>query len=190
MALDHWIVREFHQEDLALVKRFTDRWIGLNYYSINELRQIQNQSCLQGRNASLLAFDKDYLIGMRLTLAPGVWMNNHKQVSPDLWKLAPNKVAYFKSLFVDERYRSQKLGMKLSEQSLTILKEMGAEAVLTHSWLESPANSSQEYLQKAGFIELARYPKFWNHIDYLCVRCAPNRCVCTGVEMIKYLENI
>ena len=71
---------------------------------------------------------------------------------------------------------------------LSILKDMGAEAVLCHSWMESPENSSQRYLLKMGFQKIKEHPKFWYEIDYFCTRCGPSRCVCTAGEMIKLLD--
>jgi hypothetical protein len=179
--------RSFELKDVVAVKEFTDRWIGMNYYSVTELELIQEQSCNKQMNASLLAFSSGRLIGVRLSLAPGSWLSTNLKISPELWQAEKNEVAYFKSLFIHENYRRLGLGKEMSLKSQEILAKMGAKAILTHSWLESPKNSSQEYLLKYNFKELVRYQKFWNHINYLCTRCAPRACECTAVEMIKYI---
>ena len=54
-------------------------------------------------------------------------------------------MGYFKSLFIHEDYQGAGLGKTLSHKA-SVLKEMGAHAVLCHSWMESPKNSSQRYL--------------------------------------------
>jgi hypothetical protein len=181
-------IRSFELCDLEQIKIFTDKWIGTNYFSLSDLDKIHQQSCLLGKNASLLAFDDKQLVGVRLSLAPNQWVNSSSKISPQLWSVDPKCVAYFKSLFIHDSYRKKGLGPLMSSKSEEILVQMGAKAILTHSWLESPNNSSQEYLLKYHFIELARHSLFWNDIDYLCTRCAPRRCECTAVEMIKYID--
>ena len=94
-------------------------------------------------------------------------------------------MSYFKSLFVSGDYQQQGLGKTLSTKSIELLKQMGAEAILCHSWLESPGNSSQKYLQRMGFTDVTTHEKFWYPVDYHCTRCGPAKCVCTAIEMIK-----
>src|SRR5690606_25552492 len=108
-------------------------------------------------------------------------------LTPDRWQVKPEQMAYFKSLFVAKKFQAAGMGKRLSLESIELLKKCGAKAVLCHSWLESPNNSSQRYLLKLGFEEIARFPKFWYPIDYVCTRCGPKRCECTAVEMVKYI---
>jgi N-acetylglutamate synthase-like GNAT family acetyltransferase len=178
----------FERAHLQSVKEFTDRWIGLNYYQPADLEEVLKKSQCHGLNASWLAWDGEILVGVRLTLAPGQWLALGQRVRLELWKVPPERVGYFKSLFIHEDYRAYGIGRELSRRSLEVLANQGAMAVVAHSWLESPNNSSQIYLQKMGFTEVARHPLFWEPIDYQCTRCAPNRCQCTAVEMIKYLN--
>lgn len=175
----------FNTNYLEAVKIFSDQWIGRNYFSVAELQEYFLQSQKDGLNASLLAWSGDRLVGVRLTLAPGCWILPEMRITPSLWKVPPERVGYFKSLFVDEEFRAQGIGQELSKRSQRILERQGALAVVTHSWLESPLNSSQRYLLKAGFSEVAQHEKFWQAIDYECTRCSPKRCECTAVEMIK-----
>lgn len=182
-------IRSFELLDLDRIKKFTDDWIGLNYFSVEDLKTIQLQSCFNGLNASLVAYAGEQIVGVRLSLAPASWIDADMKLSTYLWQVDAGSVGYFKSLFIHKDYRNSGLGTKMSAESEQILRKMGANAILTHSWLESPNNSSQKYLQSFKFIELARIPKFWNHIDYLCVHCTPNPCQCTAVEMIKYISS-
>ncbi len=178
-------ISKFELNAVSHVIEFTDKWIGKGYYTEQQLKELVWQS----KGCSFLAWDLNFtpqkLIALRLTLAPGAWLQN--PCSPTKWNVAHQKVGYFKSLFVHGNYRSIGLGQKLSNLSLNLVSQLGGEAVITHSWLESPNNSSQIYLKKMGFIEIATHPKFWNNIDYHCTRCAPNKCICTAVEMIKYI---
>lgn len=181
-------LENFSSKNIAEVKKFTDRWIGQNYYSDSELEEICELSCLQGLNASYLAFSGDVLAGVRLTFAPGSWLLKKKKgVTPQMWEVEPGHVAYFKSLFISDDFQKMGIGKSLSEKSIETLLQMKAQAIICHSWLESPENSSQRYLQSMGFQDVTDHPKFWYEIDYHCTRCGPERCECTAREMIKYI---
>lgn len=181
-------IRSIDPKDLSAVKAFTDTWIGRNYYSLEELVKIYSQSKIGESSCSLLAFFEARLIGIRLSFAPGQWNIDPEKFASETWGVEPNKVGYFKSLFVADDFQRQGVGSKLSCQSEKILSNMGAKAIVTHSWLESPDGLSQSYLLKFGFKEVARHPLFWHEIDYLCVRCQPHRCKCTAIEMLKIIE--
>lgn len=178
-------IRAVHSDDLGLIKDFTDRWIGEGYYSQGELEHYLEQS----RGCSLGAFAASgELAAIRISLAPTTWIEElGRGLTPKAWDVLPEQMAYFKSLFVAKKFQAKGLGRKLSLASIDLLKQQGAKAVLCHSWLESPNNSSQRYLKNLGFSEIARFPKFWYPIDYECTRCGPERCVCTAVEMVKYI---
>lgn len=181
-------IRPFAPQDVPGVKAFTDRWIGQNYYAEEELLEIHGLSVAHELNASFIAWEKDDVVGVRLTYAPGSWpQKSPRGLTPGRWPVPTHQMAYFKSLFVHEDYQQQGLGRELSGLSLETLKKMGARAVLCHSWLESPGNSSQRYLLRMGFSALQEHPLFWNPIDYECTRCCPKRCVCTAVEMVKLI---
>ncbi len=180
------MIISFEKKYLNEVKDFTDQWIGENYYSMEELEKVISFSKQDGLNASLLAFVDNELAAVRLTYAPGVWVDSQRGVTPLKWDLPKERVSYFKSLFVAEKFQQKGLGRELSKKSIEIIKQMGAQAVVCHSWLESPGNSSQKYLLKMDFKPVHTHERYWYEIDYLCTRCNPNRCVCTAVEMIKY----
>lgn len=185
--MDDFRITHLDFTDIQSVKLFTDRWIGANYFSLLDLQDILEKSKKDGLNASFLAWKQERLIGVRLTFAPSTWVSSAQQICPDLWTVPPESVGYFKSLFIDEEFQNQGLGKRLSKISGETLLKQGAKAIVTHSWLESPNNSSQNYLIKSGFIVVANHKNFWEHIDYQCLRCSPSRCKCTAVEMIKYL---
>lgn len=174
--------------DLEAVRLFTDRWIGDKYYSTLELELILLFSNLNGLNASFCAWSGARLAGIRLTYAPGIWLDSlTRGVTPSLWDCSWEKVAYFKSLFVDESFHKMGIGSTLSSLSIEVLKKMGAKAIICHSWLQSPGNSSQIYLQRLGFKAVKEHLKFWYPVDYECPVCSPKRCGCTALEMIKYI---
>lgn len=173
------------KDNLEAVRTFTDRWIGEGYFEAKELEECLDLSQASGLNSSLAALVDGELAGVRITFAPGKWIEKARGASFELWNAPKDRVGYFKSLFVADKFQKRGIGRKLSETSLQTLKEMGAEAVICHSWLESPGNSSQRYLQSMGFEEVKTHPRFWHEIDYLCTRCAPKRCECGAVEMIK-----
>ncbi|WP_164848372.1 GNAT family N-acetyltransferase [Halobacteriovorax sp. HLS] len=176
------------EEDLDLVLAFTDKWIGKNYYQKEELAQIIQQGHKCNLNASVKACVGGELAGIRLTLAPGSWIKETSEgLSLSKWNIPEGDVAYFKSLFVSEKFQKLGIGKELSKRSIDILKKMNAAGILCHSWLESPGNSSQKYLLSMGFKEVRQHQKFWSQIDYLCTRCSPKKCACTAAEMLKLL---
>jgi len=181
-------IHNLNEIDIIKVKQFTDQWIGKNYFSEIDLKKVVGLSIKDSYNASFLASEDNELVGIRLTYAPGFWVNKFLEgISPDLWKVDQQKVAFFKSLFIKKDYQGKGLGKKLSNESIKVLKQMGAKAIVCHSWLESPNDSSRRYLHKMGFEKIKEYPQFWNDLNYECIRCSPKKCVCTAVEMIKYL---
>ena len=186
------VIRPLEESDLKNVQLFTDRWIGQDYYSYSELYDVFKKGNQGSLNASFVALSGGDVVGIRLTYAPGTWIESSTEVfkkglSTKEWKVPSLKMGYFKSLFIHEDFQGNGLGKVLSNKALSILKDMGAEAVLCHSWMESPENSSQRYLLKMGFHKIKEHPKFWYEIDYFCTRCGPSRCVCTAGEMIKLL---
>lgn len=178
----------FSADHIAQVKAFADKWIGQDYFEREELEEVLALSRKGELVCSLLAVVDGELAAIRLSYAPGEWVERARGASVEKWGEPKSQTGYFKSLFVAEKFQKQGLGKKISLASIEVLREMGAKALVCHSWLESPQNSSQRYLQSMGFEEVKSHPRFWSHIDYSCVRCSPKRCECSAVEMIKYLS--
>jgi len=179
------IITKIEPSDSSGLLEFTDRWIGKGYFSREELTQVIELS----GGASFKACVNGVIVGVRLSIKPGSLMDlGLKDLSVDSWGVPASSMAYFKSLFVAYDFQGQGIGKALSSKSLEALKELGALGVVCHSWLESPGDSSRYYLQKMGFDEVRHHPRFWYDVDYHCTRCAPKRCVCTAVEMIKVLS--
>ena len=182
-------IRAIERKDLAAVKIFADRAIGSGYYSLEELETLFMRSqSVDGQVFSLVLVDEGGQIrGIRITYPPGKWEKGKGQgLCPELWRTPFNRTAYFQSLFVDPALTGQGYGRKLSSRSLELLKASGAQAVVCHSWRESPNDSSGRYLRSLGFELVKSHPMYWNEVDYQCTRCG-KPCVCTADEMIKYL---
>lgn len=185
-----YTIRNFTQSDLQQVKEFTDRWIGEGYFEKDELKTVLDLSQKDGLNCSLLAFADNEITAVRLSYAPGLWIGEKTRgLTPKKWNTPAVNVAYFKSLFVHQDHQGSGLGKYLSRESIKILEQMGAKAILCHSWKESPNNSSMRYLGAMGFKVVEEHKEFWKPIDYLCTRCTPSPCICTAAEMIFYIED-
>lgn len=182
-------IRPFELSDIAAVKRFADESIGLNYYSESELRECLEKSESNGVMCSfLLVADDGEILGLRLAYPPGKWNKGKgNRLRPDLWKVPVEKAAYFQSLFLSAKVQGQGWGPKLSEKSIEAFHRVGAEAIVTHAWKESPNNSSIRYLSKLGFVSVTTHPEYWIDVDYECVRDG-NPCRCTAEEMIYYIR--
>lgn len=188
--MDHKIVN-LHPDHFSKLKEFTDKYIGKDYYSLSDLLEVYNKSLLNNQNASFLLFINNSLMGMRLSYMPGKWskMKGDGGLTPNLWSgLGVSDLGYFQSLFIHPDLTGQGWGPILSTHSLDQIKKAGAKGVLTHSWVESPNNSSRQYLSKLGFSEVKVHPLYWSKIDYDCSGCNQKPCVCTACEMLKDLR--
>lgn len=182
-------IEEFGPQHIEAVEKLSDEVIGPGYYFRENLLESLEKSKKGENTASLvLVGDHGEVLGFRLTYPPSDWLKEKRedQVRPDLWKVNPDSVAYFKTIFISPKLKGQGWGSKLSMASIEKLRHMGAKAVLCHSWKESPNNSSMRYLEKIGFQSLVEYPEYWKEVDYHCVRCG-KPCLCTATELVFYL---
>ncbi len=182
------LIRTFQKNDIEEVKEFTDRVIGAGYYRHSELDEILRKSVKNGVMTSLvLEDDLGKIRGIRISYPPGGWTKGKgRGLCPDQWTVPFTTVAYFQSLFIDPLLTNAGWGTKLSQASLKILADLGARAVICHSWKESPGDSSGKYLRRLGFALVASHPRYWQDVEYACPRCG-KPCLCTADEMIKYL---
>lgn len=182
-------IRPLTKEDFLGVQKFADDYIGKNYFSLEDLERLLQLSTKNGQVSSLLAFDDQKLIGMRLSFMPGQWKKEDTlDLDESKWPHPIEDMAYFKSLFISAEYQGIGLGIRMSKRALEIFKAQGAKGVVTHSWMQSPNNSSYKYLKKLGFEVIREIPNAWSHIDYECVVCSPLRCHCSAKEMCLDLE--
>lgn len=182
-------IRRLQKEDLPAVKVFTDQTIGENYFTLPELEENYHKSISQGLMCSfvLINTQENTIEGFRLAYPPGSWTKGKgKKLRSDLWKVPQEKAAYFQSLFLSDQAQGKGWGPKLSEASLEVFRQLGAQAVITHAWKESPNNSSLRYLTRQGFTSVATHPEYWIDIDYECVLDG-KPCRCTAEEMVLYL---
>ncbi len=184
------IIKPFLPADADQVQKFTDREIGKGYYSVPELLLNQKKSvATDGTICSFLLIDEvsNTVKGLRLAFPPGNWTRGKGlQQRSDLWPYPVEKTAYFQSLFLAREVQGEGWGPKLSTQSIDVFKKLGALGIATHSWLQSPHNSSVKYLEKMGFKKIIEHPLYWIDVDYTCpIDGKP--CLCTAMEMYLIL---
>lgn len=182
------IIRPLEKSDLPAVQKFADKAIGQNYFSTAELEQIYQKSLSQNIMCSfVLVNEANEIFGIRLAYPPGTWSGGKgNQLRPDLWKVPQESAAYFQSLFLSDQVQGGGWGPRLSNAAIEAFQKLGAKAIVTHAWKESPNNSSLRYLTKFGFEEVATHSEYWIDVDYECTRDG-KPCRCTAVEMIKYI---
>ena len=181
-------IRGYSLDDLPLLKSFADSTVGPGYYSVAELENIYYRSQKNGLQCTLIIEDAEHRIrGMRITFPPGHWQRGKgRGLAPERWGVELKDTAYFQSLFIDPSLTGQGWGTRLSRQAIQILLKVGAKAVVTHSWKESPHDSSRRYLCGLGFSSVASHPGYWNEVAFSCSRCG-RPCACTAEEMILKL---
>ena len=181
-------IRPFALADIPAVKAFADASIGTDYYSESELQDVYHRSLAGNVMCSFLLVDnQQQVLGLRLAYPPGKWEKGKgNRLHADLWKTPLSETGYFQSLFLAAKVQGQGWGPKLSLKSIEALKKVGAKAIVTHAWKESPNNSSIRYLSKLGFQSVATHPEYWINVDYVCVLDG-KPCRCTAEEMIYYL---
>lgn len=181
-------IRSLQKDDLPFVKVFTDRTIGENYFTLPELEEALERSTSNDIMCSFVLVDADHKIhGLRLAYPPGSWTKGKgKRLSTDLWNIPQEKVAYFQSLFLSDEVQGKGWGPQLSAAAIEAFRKLGALAIVTHAWKESPNNSSLKYLAKQGFTSVATHPEYWIDVDYECVLDG-KPCRCTAEEMILHL---
>ncbi|PIT98736.1 MAG: GNAT family N-acetyltransferase [Bdellovibrionales bacterium CG10_big_fil_rev_8_21_14_0_10_45_34] len=178
----------FSTEWILAVKEFTDAQIGNGYFSESKLADIIERSTSNGECASFILLTEDLqVVGVRLTLAPGNWIDTKRsKVSPHLWNVSKSKVGYFQSLFLHPSVQGIGWGSHLSNMSIDVLRSQGAKAIVAHSWVESPQDSSRRYLKRNGFQTVATHKEYWKDVKYECTRDG-YPCLCTAEEMIKFI---
>lgn len=185
------IIRPFLESDISLVKLFADQAIGQNYYSEVELLEKQKQSIADNQLiSSFVLYDQNEnsVKGIRLAFPPGRWSEGKgAKLRSDLWPYSIKETGYFQSLFLSQEVQGQGWGPKLSEESLKVFKKLGAKGIATHSWKESPNNSSVKYLTKMGFKPIIEHKNYWIDVDYVCTYDG-KPCYCTAIEMYKIIE--
>lgn len=185
-------IRPFEKGDLAAIRQFTDREIGAGYYSEKEVQDVFDRSSKNGVMCSLLLEDEyGEIRGVRISYPPGNWKHGKgKALSAGKWPYPVDQTAYFQSLFISNDLQGHGWGGRLSQESLYVLKEIGAKGVVCHSWKESPNDSSTRYLRKLGFELIEEHPEYWKDVDYNCTRCLKPPCKCTAQEMYLDLNKV
>lgn len=180
------LIRPFLPSDAEAVKKFTDEQIGEGYYGVSELLENQKKSVTpSGEITSFVLVDHatSAIKGLRLAYPPGTWAHGKgAKLRPDLWPFPLEKAGYFQSLFLAKEAQGEGWGPQLSQKSIAVFRQLGAEGIITHCWKESPNNSSFRYLDKVGFKAVVEHPLYWFDVDYICTRDG-KPCRCTAIEM-------
>lgn len=175
--------------DVATASRFIDRTLGPDYYPPDRMAADLERATApdaEGRAvvcAHIAEGPDGAIVGFRIAFPPGRWSHGRGDgLTPERWPAPLARCGYFQTIVVDPAHSGHGLGGRLSRLALEALRALGTEVVITHSWLESPHNSSQRYLAGLGFEAVKRWPRYWMEVDYTCVRCG-RPCLCTAVEM-------
>lgn len=161
------------------------RVVGPGYWTAEEVGATLARSTLDGRVCSHVVRDgAGALQGFRFALPPGRWeAGRGAGLCPDRWPFARQDAAYFQSAWVAPEARGLGVGPMMAQRALADLRALGAAGVVTHSWKESPNDSSQRYLRRLGFVAVAEHVDYWAEVDYVCSRDG-RPCRCTAIEMV------
>ncbi len=188
---------DLREDDFTNIIKLGEKVHGVNYLNAAALEDIYRRSCVKGLCCSKVIYDgnreKESLVGFRLTYAPGTWEID-EWCSPKKWEVSPEKICYFKSGTLASNYRGQGIGGDLLRISVAVARRQGAEAGVTHIWMQSPHNSAYKYFSKAGGQLIRSWPYRWvedlEKSGYKCIVCCKDgterACNCDGAEMILY----
>jgi len=174
-------------QDFVSLIRLANAVHGDGYLDLPSLTTWYQKGLSHHQNASFVAYHQHKLVGFRITFTPDNWQID-QWVTPKLWRVASDKVCYFKCNTIDENYRGLGLGRKLLELSIDIAKQQGAVAGVSHLWKQSPNNSAVSYFTKCGGELVKSHPDKWNEESkkgYDCILCGLD-CHCEAAEMIIY----
>jgi GNAT superfamily N-acetyltransferase len=180
------------EDDFTPLLGLSDWVNGEGVFDYPTLEYVFRTSCDRGLCCSYVVYDglreQKEMVGFRLTQAAGMWEPT-KYHSPEKWKVDPTKVCRFNAVAVHPNYRRLGIGRQLMERSVETAKQLGAEAGVTHVWLQSPNNGALEYWTRLGGELIHIWPGKW-HEEYKerGVTCGADGkdCNCDGAEMILY----
>jgi ribosomal protein S18 acetylase RimI-like enzyme len=177
--------RRMDEADVEGVSRLADRLVGPSYYTPSLVREYRDRSATDTGVLSYVAEEASgELVAFRFVLPPGHWSGGRGAgLTPDRWPAPLEHTAYFQSCFVDDRCMGHGIGRRLAWQAMEDLQASGAQAVVAHSWKESPHGSSLRYLTRLGFTPISEHLEYWKEVDYVCRRCG-SPCLCTAVEVV------
>ncbi|MEW6990747.1 GNAT family N-acetyltransferase [Colwelliaceae bacterium 6441] len=162
---------------------------GDGYIDIHSIKEWLEKGIKNTINSSFVAYKGKKLVGFRITFSALQWQID-QWCSTKLWRIAPSKVCYFKCSSVDESYRGYGIGSQLLFLSIEAVKKQGAQAGVSHLWMESPGNSAVKYFSKSGGVLIKEHRDRWLESSlngYKCTIC-DSKCHCTAAEMIIYFS--
>lgn len=185
-------ITNFTLDRLKEVQEFANKYIGQNYFSKTDLLEVYTKSLLNDLNCSYLLLSEDKVKGIRLSYMPGKWTlmrDGIKGLSSHLWnELTIKDLGYFQSAVIVPELSGKGFGQVLANLSIDTIKKAGGKGILTHSWMQSPHNSSKKYLEKLGFKLINCHRDYWKNIDFTCPICV-KACSCTAGEMLLVFNN-
>ncbi|MEU3349181.1 hypothetical protein ABZ723_30165 [Streptomyces sp. NPDC006700] len=100
------------------------------------------------------------------------------------------RMGMLKSSAVVPRRRGQGIGLRMVNQRLARLEEMGCAAAMVLAWDSGDRHSSFGVLEAAGFQRVAELRKFWREPEgeetFDCIKCQ-GPCECTAIVMRRSL---
>lgn len=194
-------VRPLDFNDVEAIVELSDELLGTNYMTIGDLNYFFGHERHKSTVGSfvfgsfvlgsfVLVGEENNVQGFRLTFAPGCWPPDLLKLALiELWPISVDAVAYFKTILINSPLQGQGWGPRLSLASPKAVRAMGADSIVCHCWKESLNNSSQRYLSQMDFKPLGEIKNFWQNKNYKCVRCQPDSCKCTAIEMYSYRDD-
>lgn len=180
------LIRPYQSDDANSLLQLATAVHGNGYLEITTLQKYIDQGCVDGLNASFVAYQESELVGYRLSFSAGRWQPD-QWCSPNKWPVALQEMAYFKSVAVKPTKQGQGIGSVLLTASINVLRQQGATVGVAHLWQQSPGNSAVRYFTKAGGKLVAEHKDKWLalslHKGYYCPVCQ-GECHCSAAEMV------
>lgn len=186
------IIRKAEYKDLNTVKRMTDTYIGRNFYTFSELKEI-----LEDDNKYLYVYvdERDRVVAYLYSFVetPDSALNIlhvpcDVHILPDI---APDeRVGVYKTACTEEKKRGQGIMTMILNRMQEEMRRRNVSRILFTA-LQAPDGNVPAHKVgiNAGFLPAAAVSHPWIHIDSYCPYCKKRYCCCNAVLYVKEIKD-
>jgi hypothetical protein len=182
-------IRQATAKDLIAIKKMTDEYIGVDFYTMSYLEKIYNTD---DNFIYVYTNDEDeavaYLYFFISTLQEALEViHASKEYSRFDDMETDSKVCVYKTTCTDKAYRNRGLLTSFLQKIETVIKDNNNVKCILAPALRTPAGviPVENVVLAAGFKKRTEIMHPWSHIDSYCPYCKNRNCQCDSVIYTK-----